>query len=190
MNPRSIMIFAAFAGAWLPWAAVAQETRWRLHSFELENFGTVEWQYPVSWGKEPEIQTGENVTVLRFGPYGPKAKPEFMVVLNAQPAIADSVTDEQLKGMLEGFAEALKSSAQESEIPLNKVTGKNAFGYYFSMTDRESKWGEFDYLTQAGITSGRLVLTFQFLSSDGAPDFGADAIRAMESVKFVPTPPK
>ena len=73
---------------------------------------------------------------------------------------------------------------------INDFEGPNIVGHYFSVTEKESKRGEFDYMTMAVISSGRLLVKCYFLSSDGAPDFGADAMQMMRSIKYIAPPPE
>ena len=83
-----------------------------------------------------------------------------------------------------------KKIAVETDIPVNDLQGPNATGHYFSITDRESKMGEFDYLTLAILSADYLVVKCYFYSSDGAPDFGADAMQMMRSIKYTAPPPE
>ena len=84
----------------------------------------------------------------------------------------------------------MQGTAAETKITVHGFEGPDMKGLYFSMTDRESKHGEFDYLTMAVIHSNRLLIKCYFLSSDGAPDYGADAMDMMRSLKYTPPPPE
>ena len=77
-----------------------------------------------------------------------------------------------------------KLTNSQTEIPINDVEGPAVTGIYFSITDRESKVGEFDYLTLAILRSNHLLIKCYFYSSDGAPDFGADAMQMMQSIRY------
>lgn len=162
---------------------------WAQQSFDVKGVkkAILTFEYPLSWGKKPKYKTFDNITDISFGPYGPKSKPLFLVHLQSVPTI-EAITAEQLKKIAESDVRLLAEEAFESEIPINELQGPNNRILYYSITDKEKKWGEFDYLTKAVVASGALLTNVYFFSSDGAPDFGSDALRMMESIKFTPPP--
>lgn len=162
---------------------------WARQSFDVKGVkkAILTFEYPLSWGKKPKYKTFDNITDISFGPYGPKSKPLFLVHLQSVPTI-EAITAEQLKKIAESDVRLLAEEAFESEIPINELQGPNNRILYYSITDKEKKWGEFDYLTKAVVASGALLTNVYFFSSDGAPDFGSDALRMMESIKFTPPP--
>lgn len=156
---------------------------WKQQSFKVAGGGSLEFEYPVSWGKKPEYTTFDNVTDVQFGPYGTSEKPIFLVHLQSVVAL-DPITDEELVEITKTEISGYKEAAFETDIPIKDLQGPNILAHYFSITDSESNRGEFDYLTMALIGSGRLLIKCYFFSSDGAPDFGADAIRMMQGIKY------
>lgn len=162
---------------------------WAERSFKVINEGKMTMAYPLSWGKKPSYELGESVANIRFGPYGPKSKPIFLVDILAVVAV-DPVDEATLKNVTEQDVEFFRQTAFETEIPINDFNGPNSFGHYFSITDSESKHGEFDYVTTGVVAADRLLVKFYFFSSDGAPDFGADAMQVMRSVSYTPPPPE
>jgi hypothetical protein len=168
------------------------ETRaedWLQKSVKVAGGGTLEFQFPKSWGKKPDLDTVDGVTTVRFGPYGPRTKPIFMVHVETITAV-ELVTSENIAQIAEVEVEDHKNIAAETDIPTNDIEGPNVAGQYFSITDRASKRGEFDYLTLAILRSGHLVVKVYFFSSDGAPDFGADAMQMMRSITYTAPPPE
>lgn len=162
---------------------------WLHQSFKVAGGGTVEFSFPASWGKKPVYQDIDSVADIKFGPYGPKSKPIFLAHIQAVVAV-DPISNPQLLAETKRNVEILKESAFETDIPISDFEGPNIVGHYFSITDKESKRGEFDYMTMAVISSGRLLVKCYFLSSDGAPDFGADAMQMMRSIKYIAPPPE
>jgi hypothetical protein len=151
--------------------------------------GTIELEFPEVWGKKPSVDTLERVTSIQFGPYGPKKKPVFLVRIEAVAAEV-VIQEEALKMVAEAAVAEQMLTAAEATIPINDLRGPSVSGHYFSITDRESKRGEFDYLTLAILGSGHLAIRVYFFSSDGAPDFGADAVQMMRSIKYTAPPPE
>tara|TARA_R110002096_G_scaffold61701_2_gene153273 strand:+ start:643 stop:1236 length:594 start_codon:yes stop_codon:yes gene_type:complete len=170
-------------------ASVATADEWVRRSFEVAGVkdAHLTFEYPLSWGKKPAYKTFDNVTDVEFGPYGPRSKPFFLVQLQSVPTV-DPVNAEQLDQIAEVEISQLAKAAFESEIPVNTLQGEHNNVRYFSITDKVKRWGEFDYLTMAIIGSGNLLTKCYFFSSDGAPDFGADAIRMLESIRYTPPP--
>ena len=162
---------------------------WLQGSFEVTGGGTISFEFPKSWGKKPTHDRNESILDINFGPYGPKSKPQFLVHIQALVAV-DPISNPALKNLAKTEVENFKTTAFETDIPINDFEGPNVVGHYFSITDRESKRGEFDYLTMAVISSGRLLVKCYFFSSDGAPDYGADAMQMMKSINYTAPEPK
>lgn len=170
-------------------SVAAADEEWVRRNFEVAGVkdAHLTFEYPLSWGKKPAYKTFDNVTDVEFGPYGPRSKPFFMVQLRSVPTV-DPVTAEQLDQIAEVEVSQLAKAAFESEIPVSALQGDHNIVRYFSITDKVKRYGEFDYLTMAIIGSGNLLTKCYFFSSDGAPDFGADALRMLESIKYTPPP--
>jgi len=163
----------------------AQSDDWAEKSFEVTGKGTMTLSYPLSWGKKPSYNRAESITELKFGPFGPKSKPIFLAHLQAMVTV-DPIAEASLQEVAKQEVENFRNTAFETDIPLNDFHGPSGFGFYFSITDSESKRGEFDYLTMAVVASGNLLVKIYFMSSDGAPDFGSDAMQMLRSIKYTP----
>jgi hypothetical protein len=165
--------------------AHASAEDWIARSTKVVGDGSINFEYPKSWGKKPEVKTGQSATNIRFGPYGPRRKPTFQVEIESVTTM-EPATEADVRTIAEGEVANYKPSAAETDIPLNDIAGPKVSGHYFSITDRESKIGEFDYLTLAILRSDHLLIKCYFFSSDGAPDFGADAMQMMQSITYTP----
>lgn len=151
-------------------------------SLEVASGGIMDIELVKSWGS-PTVDTTEGITNIRFGPNGPRKKPIFMAHVAALTANTP-IPPEALMKITQNEIGEVRELAAETNIPISDVKGNNSSGHYFSITDRESKFGEFDYLTVAVLSSGPLLVKCFFFSNDGAPEFGEDAIRLMKSVKY------
>lgn len=188
MNPIRTTI-AAFGAILLLLATTLQAEDWSSQTFDVQGVkkAYMSFEFPLSWGKKPRYKAFDNVTDISFGPYGPKSKPVFLVNLQSVPT-TEVISAEQLRQIAEAEIRLLSEEAFESEIPVNEMQGPDNLILYFSITDKDKSWGEFDYLTKAVVASGALLTKVYFFSSDGAPDFGADALRMLESIKYTPPP--
>lgn len=180
---------AIICGLVLIISAAAEADDWVHKSFKTVGGGTLEFDFPKSWGKKPEYEIFDSVTDIQFGPFGTKAKPIFLVHIQAVVAV-DPIGDTDLLEITKVDVENYKNTAFETDIPISDFQGPNISAHLFSITDQESKRGEYDYLTMAVISSGKLLIKCFFLSSDGAPEFGPDAMQMMRSIKYTEPPPK
>ena len=166
-------------------SAVAEADDWIQKSFKTVDGGALEFEFPKSWGKKPEYNNFDSVTDIQFGPFGTKAKPIFLVHLQAVAAV-DPISNADLMEITKLEVENFRNTAFETDIPVSDFEGPNITAHLFSITDKESKRGEFDYLTMAVVSSGPLLIKCYFFSSDGAPEFGPDAMQMMRSIKYTP----
>ncbi len=178
-------IAAVCCGLALAMSANIRADDWIQTSVKVAGGGTLDFEFPQSWGKKPEVATVEGMTTVRFGPYGPRKKPFFLVHVESITAV-EQVSAEDLLNITTTAVANHKTIAVETDVPINDLNGPSVAGHYFSITDRESKIGEFDYLTLAILRSDFLLVKCYFFSSDGAPDFGADAMQMMASIQYVP----
>ncbi len=188
MNPNRNTI-AAVSTVLLLLATTLTAEDWASQTYDVKGVkkAYMSFEFPLAWGKKPKYKSFDNVTDISFGPYGPKSKPVFLVNLQSVPTTG-VITAEQLKQIAEAEIRLLSEEAFESEIPINEMQGPDNLVLYFSITDKDKSWGEFDYLTKAVVASGALLTKVYFFSSDGAPDFGADALRMLQSITYTPPP--
>lgn len=180
---------AVCCGLLLLFSVNSRADDWTQGSFDVAGGGVLTMEYPNYWGKKPKYETFDAVTDIQFGPYGPREKPFFLVHLQSFLAV-DPISAKDLMEITEVEVTKLKQISFETDVPINDLQGPHNIAHYFSITDRESKRGEFDYLTMAVIASGNLLTKCYFFSSDGAPDFGADAMQMMQSIKYTAPVPK
>ena len=148
---------AVFCGlAFIFWADARSED-WMQKSVEVAGGGNFEFEFPTSWGKKPALDVVDGITTVRFGPYGPRKKPFFLVHIETVTTV-EPVTSEATTKMTELEVENHKKMAAETDIPISDVKGPGITGHYFSITDHTPKIGEFDYLTLAILGSGHLLL--------------------------------
>jgi hypothetical protein len=191
MSLEKSQIAVSVCCAWLMFASDGLRAEdWVQKSFDVQAVkkGLITMEYPEYWGK-PKREGFDNVTDISFGPFGPRSKPFFLVNLQSVPMEAE-ISDENLTQVTKAEVSALSAVAFETEIPISSLSGPHNSIQYFSITDKVKKYGEFEYLTMAIIASGNLLTKCYFFSSDGAPDFGPDAVRFLESIQFTAPPPK
>jgi hypothetical protein len=88
---------------------------------------------------------------------------------------------DELKQNVRATADQLKSQAVEKVINVKEVKSGTSFGYYFTLTDRAPKPGEFKYMTQGIMRVGDLPLAFTVLTNDGQLKIIEEALTMIKS---------
>ena len=78
-------------------SAAAKADDWTHKTFKVVGGGTLEFEFSRSWGKKSEYEVFDSVTDIQFGPFGTKAKPIFLVHLQAVVAV-DPISDANQHG--------------------------------------------------------------------------------------------
>lgn len=158
----------------------------RTHSIKMKaTGGKLEIEVPESWGRKPEIQQGENATMIGFTPLGTPRDPVFRITIVAGVP-EETVTSEIIRKSAEAVRDEFLETALEDEVTVNDMTGGKNLISYFTLTDKEIKPREYQYLTAAVVSDGVVVCSFWFFSNDGAPDYAADAMHLMETMRYIP----
>src|SRR3954464_3465006 len=143
---RLLLAGAAFLLSALgPSGAFAQTPR--VVTVSLANHRVLTLKVPGSWDEHVEQAPGDVPPTITFSP---KTKTPFEVVI--APAWAPAGTpvpdDQALLKEMQATSSKQSGQAVEKVIPIHKLVGRGASGYYFSVTDRAPNPGEFKYLTQ------------------------------------------
>lgn len=158
----------------------------RTHSIKMKaSGGKLEIEVPETWGRKPEVVQGDSATMIGFTPFGTRREPIFSIRIVAA-ASEEPVTVEMVRQAAETMRDEFHETALEENIDVNDVSGGNNMISYFTLTDKEIKPREYQYLTAAVVSDGTVVSSIWFFSNDGAPDFGADAMHLMETMRYIP----
>lgn len=159
------------------------------HELKLKKLGMLELELPLAWGRKPKVTKNDGMINVSFGPLGNRRDPLFLVSMDLAVAV-DNLEKENIEEVAKTLLENYRNVALEADIPIVLVEGDTSYGYYFTITDKEKKPREYQYLTLAVVYANRMIITSFFLANDGAPDFGADALHMMRTTKFIPLPAK
>jgi hypothetical protein len=94
---------------------------------------------------------------------------------------------DELKQNVRATADELKSQAVEKVIDVKGLTSGASFGYYFTLTDRVPKPGEFKYMTQGIMRVGDLLIFFTILTNDGQSKIIEEALTMIKSANHIYT---
>ena len=121
--------------------------------------------------------------------FAPELGSAFEVMVTPMwPSDKDSPvpSDREVRANIERSIENVRSQAVTSSIPVRELKRDAVRGYYFSVTDRAPKPGEFKFMTQGTVVCGRLVVAFTVLSNDVTGKVEKDAVAMIGSMRHVP----
>ncbi len=75
-------------------------------------------------------------------------------------------TAAELKPLIEEEGKRFLKNAVEKKLEIKEISGKNAAGYYFFLTDRAPKKGEYKYCLRAYISVGDLLINASMFSNE------------------------
>jgi hypothetical protein len=166
MNATKSIIMSIFLCLCLPLvsSAAIQSGAGNLYrSFALPEHGKLILNMPSTWKHNVRQPPGDLPPTITFAPdkgdefkvlitplWSPKNDPNFN-----KPKEARSLINNDLRGML--------PSAVEQQVNIQEFNGVYGNGYYFLITDKAPKPGEYQYAVRAGIGVGDLLLSVTIL---------------------------
>jgi hypothetical protein len=135
---------------------------WR--SFSVPTHSALQLRLPSSWKETLSQPPGGLPPTIVF--VGPKTTFKLSITVLWSPnGQADFNAPDKLLALVEAFGKQLATSSVEGRATLQELKrGKAVAGYCFTITDKEPKPGEFEYLTQGAVALDELELGFTFLS--------------------------
>jgi len=88
-------------------------------------------------------------------------------------------SSKSVKNLIEQSGEEALPQAIETELALQELKGVSSTGYYFALTDKAPKAGEFKYLAQGGLGVGDLLLMFTILTNEKDSQVFFDALEML-----------
>lgn len=110
---------------------------------------------------------GDEFEVLITPIWSPQKDPSFN-----KPDKIKSLIDNDLRGMLPG--------AVEKEVSMQEFKSIDGTGYYFLVTDKAPKPGEYPYAVRAGVGVGDLLLSVTVLSKSKSTEGISSTIKALQ----------
>jgi hypothetical protein len=140
--------------------------------FQLGGHGFLELRVPASWKEEVRQPLHNLPPTIRFQP---AEENEFLVMVTPLwnlGNLADFNSDRRVKEAVEGDMQEMAAGAAEEKLEIKSIKSANAYGYYFTATDKSPKPGEWKYVLQAGVATGKLLLSVTVLTHErDAPIF-------------------
>ena len=164
----AVLAFAAFT------AVAADKATPR--TYAAGDAGTFAMSVPAGWTDRVEQPQPGAPATITLGPG--KGKPFQVMVTPISPAKAKAPvsTPGDIRTAVQRVADDIKPQAVEKAIPLVELKGAAGSGFYFSVTDKAPKPGEFKYMTQGILKVGELTVSFTILTNDGQAKVRKDAL--------------
>ncbi|MBN2366451.1 MAG: hypothetical protein JXL67_09800 [Calditrichaeota bacterium] len=153
--------------------------------YSVEKKKKVKFVIPQGWKDKVEKKSG-------FSPYtvslvDPKDKSSKLLVsmipLDEQPA--DFKNQENIRKSLEIKGEQLLSSSVQDSLVIVEFSGINSPGYYYFLTDRAPKPGEYKHIYQGSIGVGEILVTFTLLTNNKDSEFIDQAFDLIIKIEFI-----
>ena len=134
--------------------------------YEVPGHGGLHLTLPQPWCEDVRRSAPDFPLVITLQP---NAGNEFHVEVTAVPVPVE-VRDPDVaawvhRHMSSDLAED-SSSVEESAVQLSDLSGAHAAGYYYALTDKTAKPGEYKYLLVAAVKMGSLVVRVRALTND------------------------
>jgi len=162
-------------------AAQAQSAR----QFSIPGHGSLVLDVPNGWRVTTRSVDNPPSVALRIDPPSGDA---FVLQVSSvwlDPSKRAGISSDELRARTQKSAEELLPQAVEKQATLVELHGKEANGYYFSLTDRGPATDpkDYKYATQGTLLVGDLLTVFTFLHRRADDPAKAEALRILSSAR-------
>lgn len=181
MRLRTLLMILLLA---LGGSALAQEKNFGFRSYDLAKRGTLQLSVPRIWNDqlEPAKKKGAPAAIILTSDTGKDFNLRITPLWSTLATPEDDINT--MRRAMAAAAEDAKTVSVESDVALQSLEGTAGSGYYFSVTDRAPKPGEFKFMTQGMLQVGKLVLGFTILSNEGAEPSVAQALTVLKTARL------
>ena len=159
--------------------AADMETR----SYPLPDNGTLQLTVPASWQQDIQKRPGGLPPTISFTPAGGE---DFQVLITpiTPPRPGMPMPElETIRADLEQSLPDVRPRAAERRIVIHSLSAPGVEGYYYSVTDKAPKPGEFRLMTQVEARAAGIIVTMTVLSNDTTGRVRAQALAVLKSAQ-------
>ncbi len=134
-----------------------------IREFPIPGQGILELTLPASWHDEIYRTKEDQPPSIILKPKSGDNFYCWITILwpkNGEPGFNHP---DRIKAFVKQEGEMFLNQAVENQILLHELQGSYSIGYFFTLTDKAPKRGEFKYMTRGGIGVGNLLLRFTIL---------------------------
>lgn len=150
-------------------------------------YGQLNFRVPADWKskfeKSPEKRT-ETIT------FSPRSGNSFMLMIDPlvqKEQKIDFQNQEIMRKQVEQLGNSFLPHARETQLNIREAKGRYSTFYYFSLTDKAPKPGEWECLTQGRIGVGIYLLHFTVLTHSLDAKEIQEAVQVLTSVEYIKT---
>jgi len=179
---KAVKFNAALLAAVLCSSALAQVAA---RQFGIPGAGNLVLNVPATWRVVDKSIPDPAGVVIGMRPVTGDAWNLQITSVRADPR-RPQPAPEALKERLQGMADKMLDNAVEKKATLVELRGKQAVGYYYSLTDKASKNGpdDYKYITQGTLLTGEITTVFTFLHRDPVPAEKEQVLRMLADATF------
>jgi hypothetical protein len=153
--------------------------------FPVPGHGSLRLKVPNGWEVESKQVADPASVTLHVTPANGSAFEMYVTAVWLNSEKLSNITSDWLKQDSQAAADKLLSRAVEKVATLHDLRGSQTTGFYYALTDRESKPGEYTYLTQGMMLTGELLTTFTVLHRTAESPEVAQALGALSGATFI-----
>jgi hypothetical protein len=142
----------------------AQRSIWK--QIAIPGHGALQLSVPREWRVKASRPREDLPPTIEFLPGSGQAFSVQVTVLWSPRGDTSFNAPEELMTAVEHGRDLVKGKSLEADIPIREFSGERLHGLYFDVTDKESKPGEWRYMTQGAAALDDLLLTFTILTND------------------------
>ena len=176
-----LLLFAAVLA--LSGAAFAQPAPQR---FPIPGHGALLINIPAQWRVASKSSMNPPAVAFNLLPASGDSYNLQMTAVWLEPAKRAEMTPEVIKDRMQATGKELLKQSVEKEVQLAELRGKQALGYYFSLSDRQSQNTGTDYkhIMEGTVTVGEVVLIFTFLHREPGTTAKEQALQLVREATY------
>ena len=147
--------------------------------YVIPSHGTLKMNVPDTWNDKLQQPANDLPPTIIFEPkLGNLFKILVTVSWNLQKQEGFN-SSKSVKNLTEQVGKETLPQAVETELALQELKSVSFTGYYFVLTDKAPKAGEFKYMSQGGLGVGDLLLMFTILTNEKNSQVFFDALEML-----------
>jgi hypothetical protein len=153
--------------------------------YPIPNHGSLRLKVPDGWEVQSKQTSDPPSITLHVAPASGSAFEMYVTAVWLNSEKLPNITSDWLKQNSQEAADKLLPRAVEKAATLHDLRGSQTTGFYYALTDRESKPGEYTYLTQGMLLTGELLTTFTVLHRTPESPEVTQALGALAEATFM-----
>lgn len=152
-----------------------------IRRYELRGGNSIELKIPPSW--KSELKDGPQLPYATIT-LQPRTGTSFDILIS--PIVfrgndASSLSAKDIRRRVQAGIDVIRDRAVEKEVEVKELNGATGPSYYYTVTDRAPKSGEYKYMTSGMVRVGDLAVSFTVLTNDGQQKVVDEALVMMRN---------